>query len=130
MKITNLWEGLKRIANGDYVLEGDLVSDEDIVVELDDRLVVRGKVESKKRILVRCSIKAGWGIKAGDGIEAGWGIKAGDGIEAKTFISAQLRIFAGTSVCHSSTSCKKFIKCAELRNGEIAFGDLVIADAP
>ena len=39
MKLDKLWNGLKRIANGDYVLEGDLISDETIDVDLDDRLV-------------------------------------------------------------------------------------------
>lgn len=27
MKLNKLWDGLKRIANGDYVLEGDLISE-------------------------------------------------------------------------------------------------------
>ena len=114
MKIDKLFHGLKRIENGDYVLEGDLISEDTIEVELDDRFVVRGKVISKKSIIVRCGIKAGWGIKAGEGIEA------------KAFLDVKKRIFAGVSVYHTSENCKKFIKCAELRNGEVAFGDLMI----
>ena len=120
MKLDKLWNGLKRIANGDYVLEGDLISDETIDVDLDDRLVVRGSVISKKMIIVRCGIEAGWGIEAGEGIEAGCGIKAG------SFIHAEKRIFAGVSVYHTSQNCKKIIQCSELRKGEICFGDLII----
>ena len=114
MKLNKFWEGLKRIANGDYVLEGNLISDETIEIDLDDRLVVTGKVISKK------GIKAGWGIKAGCGIEAG------EGIEAKTFIHSEKRIFAGISIYHTDQNCKKTIECAELRKGEICFGDLII----
>ena len=132
MKLDKLFAGLKRIANGDYVLEGDLICEDNLEIELDDRLVVRGKIEVKKSIIAKLSVIAGWGIKAGCGIEAGWGIKAGEGIEAgwgikaKTFIHSEKRIFAGVSVYHTSANCKKQIKCAELRKGEICFGDLVI----
>ena len=150
MKLNKLWDGLKRIANGDYVLEGDLISEETIEVDLDDRLIVRGSIVSKKSIIVRrtmiancgieagwgieagegieagCGIKAGWGIEAGEGIKAGWGIEAGEGIKAGTFIDVTKRIFAGVSVYHTSQNCKKTIQCAELRKGEICFGDLII----
>jgi hypothetical protein len=108
MKLNKLWDGLKQIANGDYVLEGDLISDETIEIDLDDRLVVRGSVVSRKNIIVRCGIEAGCGIKAG------------------SFIHAEKRIFAGVSVYHTSQNCKKTIRCAELRKGEICHGDLII----
>ena len=114
MKLDKLWDGLKRIANGDYVLEGNLICEEDLIIELDDRLVVKGKIEVKKS------------IKAGEGIKAGWGIEAGEGIEAKTFIHSEKRIFAGISVYYTSENCKKQIKCAELRKGEICYGDLIV----
>ena len=120
MKLNKLWDGLKRIANGDYVLEGNLVSDETIEIDLDDRLVVRGSIVSKKSIIVGKTLIADCGIEAGEGIEAGWGI------EAKTFIHSERRIFAGVSVYHTSEDCKKTIQCAELRKGEICFGDLII----
>ena len=144
MKLDKLWNGLKQIANGDYVLEGDLISDETIEVDLDDRLVVRGRIASKKSIIVKkgliagCGIeagdgieagwgiKAGWGIEAGDGIKAGDGIEAGCGIEAKAFIHSEKRIFAGISLYHTNENCTKTITCAELRKGEICFGELVI----
>ena len=128
MKLNELWNGLKRIANGDYVLEGDLISEEDIEIDLDDRLVVKGKIESKKSIIVRCGINAGEGINAGCGINAGWGINAGCGIKAETFIQCEKRIFAGLSLYHTSDNCKKTIECAELRKGEIIFGDLIIKE--
>ena len=108
MKLNKFWDGLKRIENGDYVLNGDLISDENIEINLDDRLVVTGSIISKKKI------------------EAGWGIKAGEGIKAGSFIHSEKRIFAGISVYHTSQNCIKTIKCAELRKGEICFGDLII----
>ena len=73
MKIDKLWNGLKRIANGDYVLEGDLISEETIEIDLNDRFVVRGRIQTKKSIVVRCGIEAGEGIEAG----GGYGIYAG-----------------------------------------------------
>ena len=66
---------------------------------------------SKKEIIVRCGIEAGWGIEAG------------------SFIHSEKRIFAGVSVYHTTQNCKKIIKCAELRRGEICYGDLII-DTP
>ena len=144
MKITKDYQGLTRAENGDYVLDGKLFSDENIEVELDDRLVVRGSVISKKSIKVqrtliagdgisagRCisagwGIEAGWGINAGDGISAGWGISAGDGISAGTYIDCKNRIFAGTSVLHNSEDCEMDIICAELRQGELCYGVLKI----
>ncbi len=100
-------------------------------------------------------IEAGWGIKAGEGIEAGWGIKAGEGIEAgggieagkginaggcieadwdinagfsivcKT-IRAKLRIFAGLVSWRVPTDEELQIRCEELLEGTVAFGELVL----
>ena len=114
MKIDKLFNGLKRIANGNYVLEGDLISEETIEIDLDDRFVVKGRIESKKSIIIR------HGIKAGDGIEAGWGIEAG------AFISVKKRIFAGISIYRTSKDCDKTIRCTELRDGEVCYGDLIL----
>jgi hypothetical protein len=55
---------LKQVENGDYVFQGNIENEGNIIIELDDRFVISGS------------------IKAGEGIEAGWGIKAGEGIEA------------------------------------------------
>jgi hypothetical protein len=120
MKIDKLFNGLKRIANGDYVLEGDLISEETIEIDLDDRFVVKGRIESKKSIIIR------HGIEAGDGIKAGWGIEAGCGIEAGAFISVKKRIFAGISIYRTSKDCDKTIRCTELRDGEVCYGDLIL----
>ena len=140
MKLDKLFSGLKRIDNGDYVLEGDLICDDTLEINLDDRLVVSGKIEAKKSIVANVSLIAGWGIKAGWGIEAGCGIKAGegieagcgidagDGIEAGTFLHSEKRIFAGISVYYTSCDCNKNIVCAELRKGEICYGNLLIRE--
>ena len=155
MKITKDYQGLIHAENGDYVLYRDLISEEGIEIELDDRLVVRGDVQARALTCARAliadrSISAGWGISAGDGISAGcgisacrgisagWGISAGvgisagrgiiagDGIRAGTFIDCKNRIFAGTSIFHNSEDCEKDIICAELRQGEICYGALKI----
>ena len=108
MKVNKEFEGLLRQKNGDYVLKGNLISDETIEIDLDDRLLVRGSVISKM------SIKVGRTLIAGEGIEAG------------SFLNVGKRIFAGTSVYHDGTNCKKNIVCTELQHGEICFGELVI----
>lgn len=126
MKITKDYEGLRRLENGDYVLDGNLISDEDIEIELDDRLIVQGIIESKKNIISNVSLIVKFGIKAGEGIEAGWGIKAGWGIIAKTYLSAGKRIFAGTSIYRTSEDSDQTIRCEELRSGEICYGELII----
>lgn len=40
-----------------------------------------------------------------------------------------LRIFAGTSLYKTSDNCDKRIICAELRSGEICYGELIIRKA-
>ena len=120
MKITKDFKGLTQIGNGDYVLSGDLICEENIEIELDDRLIVRGRVETSKSIIVKLELIAGEGIKAGEGIEAGCGIKA------KTFISSEKRIFAGISVYKTSSNCDKTIKCENLIKGEICYGELIV----
>jgi hypothetical protein len=107
MKITASYEGLTRIENGDYVLEKDLIVDGSIEIELDDRFVVKGRLEASKSIIAKC------------------GSEAGDGIEAKT-IDCKKRIFAGISLYKTLNDCIKTIKCQKLICGEIAYGDLII----
>lgn len=174
IKIDKSYKGLKRIANGDYILDGDLFSAGSIFVDLDDRFVVSGNIEARGSIITGddikadglikagCSIKSngsiiagndvkaggiinayksivsdgniisGNAIKAGSDIIAGYSIKAGCGItagksiEAKNYISSGKRIFAGISNYATSEDCEKTIKCAELLDGEIAYGELVI----
>ena len=120
MKITKDYEGLVRIENGDYVLSEDLISNDNIEINLDDRFVVNGKINTTKSIISNVTVMVSCGIEAGEGIEAGCGI------EAKSFIKAEKRIFAGTSVYRTNDDCDKTIKCAELQKGDICFGELVI----
>ena len=51
---------------------------------------------------------------------------AGEGIKNKKFINARKRIFAGISIYRTSKNCDKTIRCAELRTGEICYGDLTL----
>lgn len=187
MKINKNYEGLKEY-NYYYLLDGNLLSDDCIEIELNKKLFVKGSIvaityieagwdieagegikagwdiEAGGYIKAGCdieagwSIKAGWGIKAGcdikaggcikagESIEAGGGIKAGCGIEAYgyigadegieagwgiesgTFIYCEKRIFAGLSIYKISQDCIKTIKCAELRKGEVCYGDLIITE--
>ena len=137
MKITKEYKGITRKENGDYYISGSIMTDEYIEIELDDRLAVEDSIVSMKGIASNATliagnyIKAGWGIKAGGsieaggGIDAGYGIEAGDGIYAKTYIDCGKRIFAGTSI-YENEEADKTISCAELRNGQIAYGVLII----
>ena len=176
MKITKEYEGLVRAENGDYVLQGDLICHEDLEIDLDDRLLVAGKIfvdgyiTSKDSLyaggdleatgtirILEClsasgcissdqsievgfsiqsnqDIKAHWGLSVGNRIKAfgcievGDGILAGMDIEAGSFISAGNRIFAGVHPLDTNEECKKTITCAELRSGEICYGELYIRD--
>lgn len=140
MKITKDYEGIKRNAIDDYVIDGDLISEETIEIDLDDRLLVAGRIVTNGSLIARSgivagegikagrSIEAGCGIEAGESIEAGCGIKAGFGIKAGKYINAGERIFAGLAIYHNSRQCNKQIRCRELRSGEIAYGDLVLID--
>ena len=131
MKITKEYTGITRKENGDYYISGSIMTDENIEIELDDRLKVEGSIEAGGGIKAGYGIKAGggieagWGIEAGDGIKAGGGIEAGGGIYAKTYIDCGKRIFAGTSI-YENEEADKTISCAELRNGQIAYGELII----
>ena len=117
MKITKAYKGITRQKNGDYVITGDLISDEDIEIELDDWLRVTGSIISKKTIRIKKTIVAGNRIEAGDGI------KAGLSIDCK-WIKARLRIFAGLCTWKNPSEEEMTITCEELKEGIIAFGRL------
>ena len=121
MKITKDYEGIVRKKSGDYYISGSIVTKENIKIELDDRLQVEGSIISEKGIESNTTLIAGGGIKAGDGIDAG------DGIYAKTYIDCGKRIFAGTSI-YENEEAEKTISCAELRNGLIAYGELIVTE--
>ena len=103
MKITKKTKGI--IDEGwRYKYEGDLISDEEIEIDLDKGLYVTGSIGAGNSIKAGNSIDAGnsieagdW-IKAGDWIEAGNSIKAGDSIEAGNSIEAGDWIKAGDSI--------------------------------
>ena len=129
-------------------IEGDLIVEKGIIFA--GQLEVKGCIKAGWGIEAGCGIEAGNGIEAGDGIKAGYGIKAGEGIEtgygieagggikaglgikagdgikAGAFISVKKRIFAGISIYRTSKDCDKTIRCTELRDGEVCYGDLIL----
>lgn len=186
MKIDKNFPGLTQCTDGAYVLDSKLISPAEIIVDLDNRLIVTGRIEAAtyieannsiesweyieasrfikvcgnieagyeiiagsyievhgnieasvsieahnyikadSNITVHGCIKAGYGITAGGSIETDDGINAGFGIKAGANISCGKRIFAGLDAQHTAENCTKTIQCAELRKGEICYGDLVI----
>jgi len=94
MKITKKTKGI--IDEGwRYKYEGDLISDEEIEIDLDKGLYVTGSIGAGNSIKAGNSIEAGNWIKAGDWIEAGNSIKAGNSIDAGNSIEAGDWIKAG-----------------------------------
>ena len=95
-------------------------------ISADQSIRVGCHIESKK------DIKAGWFLTAGGEITARGFIKACDciiagmNIEAGSFICAGKRIFAGIDPIENSKCCRNLITCAELRSGEICYGELYI----
>lgn len=71
-------------------------------------------------------IEAAGSIEAGESIEVVRNIKAGEYVKATTYIDCGGSIFAGVSASLPSAKCDKSIICAELRQGEICYGELVI----
>ena len=97
MKITKDYQGLTRAENGDYVWDGDLISEEDIEIELGNCLVVHGNVQARA---LKCatSLLADRSIRAGEGITVGFAITAGGDIRAGGYISAIWSIRADRSI--------------------------------
>ena len=58
MKITKEYEGITRKENGDYCISGSIESDEDIEIELDDRLKVEGSIMSERSIISNTTLVA------------------------------------------------------------------------
>ena len=120
---------------------GDVVSSEDIISEED--IIANGKIHAGEEIITKGQIKsggsisAGWNIKAdknicaneyissNGNIKSGEGILAGEYITAKGFIRCEKRIFAGISCTKTSDMCNKTIRCSNLRNGEVCYGNLI-----
>ena len=76
MIIDKSFKELKRLENGDYVLD-EIETEEDLEIDLDDRLIITYYIKAKGYIEARGSIEAGLSI------EAGYNIEAGESIEAK-----------------------------------------------
>lgn len=105
MKITKDFKGMKCVAHRSYVIEGDLISGEDIEINMEDnRLIIEGSIISQKSIFVsgilhaNQNIQAEGDIEATEWIEAGGWIKAGKNIEACAHICAGYQIEAGGDI--------------------------------
>jgi hypothetical protein len=142
MKIDKKYKGLKNVG-WRYELDGDLITDEHLEIDLDMGLFVKGSIEAGEYIKAGGSIKAGWSIEAGEYIEAGgsikagWYIKAGGYIKGEKGISAglsikcktlniALNIFAGVCTWEDIKKDDLLITCEELQNGTIRHGELNI----
>ncbi len=87
-------------------------------------------ITAERSITAKCEgIEAGEDIISGESITAGNGITAGCAISAKTYIDCGKRIFAGIRVLDTDENCKKDITCAELKQGQICYGNLVLKDS-
>jgi UDP-3-O-[3-hydroxymyristoyl] glucosamine N-acyltransferase len=100
MKIDRSYKALQRNRDGDYVLNDNLISNEDIEINLGHSatLLVRGSIISKTSIFADCAITATENIKAGWCLRAGTAVKAGKDIKAGSFIDATQSIRAGGSI--------------------------------
>lgn len=98
MKITKDFEGLTKTELGDYLFKGDLHSDDEIDIDLDDRLVIEGNLTSGSSIHAKFGVEATKDITAGEGIRVGHGLKAGASIKAGKDVDAGHGIEAGESI--------------------------------
>lgn len=56
-----------------------------------------------------------------------FGVSAGEDITVNTFIKCKTRIFAGMDPRKLEADCIKTVQCAELREGEVTHGDLILS---
>ena len=98
MKIDETYKGLRRLKNGDYVLEGDLISKESIEIGLDNTLFVNGRINSDKDIKAKCNISVRDYIIAYGSIYASGFIYAGESILAGRYIYSCSRICADYNI--------------------------------
>ena len=125
MKITKKTKGI--IDEGwRYKYEGDLISDEEIEIDLDKGLYVTGSIGAGNSIKAGNSIDAGNSIEAGDWIKAGDynGISAGLYITCKGTLSFGLNAYAGIKTWGEATEEEKTITCGKLLKGNIEYGIL------
>ena len=87
-------------------------------------------ITAGRSITATCEgIEAGEYITSGESITAGAGITAGCAVSAKTYIDCGGRIFAGIKALDTDENCQKDITCAELKRGDICYGNLVLKDS-
>lgn len=117
------------IVSNSIIASGGIKSVNGSVVSYNSSIIAGNNIVAYGLIKAGGSIKAGLGIDAGcairasAGIVSGLGIKAGLGITAK-WISAKLKIFAGICWWKNTDIDEKTIKVKEVKNGEIACGNL------
>lgn len=110
---SNVHTGALMALNGSVYVKGNIYASEEVLAELD--------------INVSGNIVARGFIRAYNGhIAAGGSINAGGNITAKTFIKCQRRIFAGIDPDETTESCNNVIRCAELRQGQLSYGILIL----
>jgi len=119
MKITAKTKGIKK-EDWRYFWEGDLISDEEIIIDLDMGLFVSGGIEAGK-----------W-IEAGEWIKAGGGIEAGLSITCKGVLKFSYRLFAGTAswLDISVDDENVTITCGKLEGGKVCYGTVVETGLP
>ena len=107
MEIDKDFKGLKNVG-WRYEYDGDIKTDESLVIDLDMGLYVSG------------SIKAGGYIEAGED----YGISAGLYITCKGVLKFGLKCFAGVCTWRKITNEEKTITCGKLEGGVIGHGIL------
>ena len=131
MEIDKDFKGLKNVG-WRYEYDGDIKTDESLVIDLDMGLYVSGSIKAGGYIEAGGSIKAGEYIEAGEYIKAGGYIEAGEdyGISAGLYITCKgvlkfgLKCFAGVCTWRKITNEEKTITCGKLEGGVIGHGIL------
>lgn len=117
MKIDKSYAGLTQLTDEEYVIDGDIISEEEI--EIDDfngTLIVNGSIESKKGIISRSFIKVSECIKSGESIfvdgsiEAGFFIEASGSIESRYSVMSDGCITAGKDIKADGIFAESYIE--------------------
>ena len=110
MIIDKNYKDMTRLGNGDYVID-DINIDEDLIIDLDDRLIVKKSIKADS-IKSNVSIKAEGCIIAGGYIEAEGCIIAGRYIKAGGYIKANRYIEAGEFI-----ETNRYIEASSIQSG-------------
>lgn len=131
MRITESFKGLAKDANENFVYVGDLISDEDIFVDLDHWLTVRGSVITGGSLILKAQLTAEKDIIAVGDIKASE-VSARrliiNGGEIKTGWGAKCPLFhcEGSSNRYESECYGLFEKLLE-KKGASAYAELAVA---